>query len=80
MIRNSIIAEMNEAEMPEEYGFHYSDCIPEIWNALSVLEIFNRWPDDGGYLDQDAFFVADMMMMQRIKNRLKLEYKKEHKG
>ena len=66
--------------MPVEYGFHYSDWLLEIRNAVSVLELFNRWPNPGGYLDQDAFFVGDMMMWQRIKNRLKLEYKKEHKG
>ena len=80
IIRADIIAEMSNPEMPIEYGFHYSDSILEIRNAVNALELFDKWPDDGGYLDQDAFFVGDMMMWQRIKNHKKQQYKKENKG
>lgn len=80
MIRDDIITAMGDPEMPEEYGFHYSDCIPMIRNAVSVLELFDKWPDAGGYLDQDAFLVDDMMMWQRLKNHIKQQYKKENKG
>ena len=80
MIRADVIAAECDPEMPFEYGFHYSDWILEIRNAVNVLELFDKWPNAGGYLDQDAFFVADMMVWQQLKNHIKQQYKKENKG
>jgi hypothetical protein len=57
-----------EAELPEEFGFNYPYNIDQIIQAVSVLTLFKVWPEPGGYFDQDAKFVDDMIMWQRILN------------
>jgi len=77
MIRGDIINSLAEPEMPIEYGFHYSGAMSMVRNAVSALELFNQWPDVGGYFDQDAFLIDDMMLYKRLYNHIKQQYKRE---
>ena len=77
MVRASVINSMGAPEIPEEYGFHYAHSIDVIRNAVDVLELFNKWPDAGGYFDQDANLIDDMMTYKRLYNYIKTQYKQD---
>jgi hypothetical protein len=66
MVKGDYFIGKQNAEMPEEFGFHFSRNMKEVRNAVAVLELFNKWPDEGGYLDQDAQLIADMLMYKRL--------------
>lgn len=77
MIREDIMASMQDPEIPYEYGFHYSSRIGEIRNAVMALELFNQWPEEGGYFDQDANLVSDMMRYKALYNSIRQQYKRD---
>jgi len=80
MIREDVIRrQANEHDMPREYGFHYSNSMDMIRNATHVLQHFNKWPDKGGYFDQDAFLVSDILMYKALEAHIEQSYKDDNK-
>jgi hypothetical protein len=69
-----------EPGMPEDlrlFGFHYADNVDAVINAASVLELYNKWPEDGSYFEQDAKLISDMLRWTQIKRHVeKTEFKK----
>jgi len=70
MVQRNWILKQQNAEMPEEFGFNYPHNIHDTWGMVTVLELFNAWPEQGGYLDQDALLVDDIIMLKNIKNHI----------
>lgn len=68
MAREDYAMSKQDAILPEEFGFHYPHNINEIRNATAVLEQFNQWPEEGGYFDQDAKLIDDILTYKRIKS------------
>jgi len=77
MIRKDVLESMEAPSIPYEYGFHYSSRIAEIRNAVNALELFNQWPEEGGYFDQDANLISDMMRYKALYNSIKQQYKQD---
>jgi hypothetical protein len=53
--------------VPEDFGFYYPHAIKEIIQTAYILEHFHTWPEPGGYFDQDAKWIADMLTWQSVK-------------
>ncbi|MCK5603757.1 hypothetical protein KAR91_17855 [Candidatus Pacearchaeota archaeon] len=68
MVRAHYLRDQQDAEMPEEFGFNYPYNIPDIWNMVIILESFQMFPEQGGYMDQDARLMDDILTMKRIKD------------
>lgn len=80
MVRRHYFNSQHDAVMPEEFGFNYPDNITETWNMVVVLESFQKWPEEGGYLDQDAKLIDDILMLKNIKDHVRDQNKPKGDG
>jgi hypothetical protein len=80
-LREEVKQELSASDSKEpkdfdDFGFHYP--VEYVGQAAALLKLsnFTCWPESGGWADQDAFLVDDVMRWLNIRARFmwKLKY------
>lgn len=63
------------------FGMYYADKIDMVFNCAMAKELYNEWPEQGGYFEQDVKLVSDMFIITELMRFIeRTEFAKRNDG